>query len=97
MELVFEAEGPVVRDRVTKKKVKFYDRQYIRFILIGEKIDRHDIPPDITSIWTVFLVQSYISSDEGHSQVLWLLYNPDTKNPIYAETGLTHFGKLEVK
>ena len=49
MELVFESEGPVLRDRLTKKKVKYYDRQNIRFAFRAEKIDFRDIPPDATT------------------------------------------------
>ena len=49
MELVFESEGPVLRNRLTKKKVKYYDRQNIRFVFRAEKIDFRDIPPDVTT------------------------------------------------
>ena len=95
MELVFESEGPVLRDRLTKKKVKYYDRQNIRFAFRAEKIDFRDIPPDVTTFdrspCTII-----ISSDWGHSPVLWLFYNTTTKNPIYAET-YNSFWKLEVK
>ena len=96
MELVFESEGPVLRDRVTKKKVTFDHRTECRFIFNGERVDSHDIPPDLIA-FTKFPCRLGVTIKDQYcvEPIFYLLYNPITKDPIYAENAYS-FWKLEV-
>ena len=92
MELLFEAEGPVARDRVTKKKVKIYDRKFVRFIIHGEKVVLTDlfVSPE-TKAFGNFPCPIYISDDWRLLEVMMFLYSPITKHPIYAVTATGHY------
>ena len=96
MELVFEVDGPVVRDRITKKKCKkrnFHYPNLVRFTLIGERA----VDPEITSeteAFGDFPCPIYISAEGGLLHVSMFLYRPDTTypiHPIYAVTDTGHY------
>ena len=96
MELVFEVDGPVLRNRITKKKCKFHYPIFDRVTLIGERA----VDPDITSeteAFGNFPCPIYISAEEGLFHVTMFLYRSDTTYPIYPIYALAHSTLWKVK
>ena len=89
MELLFEAEGPVVRDRVTKKKCNLRNSLYKeRWTLLGERV----VDPDITretKTFGNFPCPIYILAENQMMEVMMFLYRPGTTHPIYASVALS--------
>jgi hypothetical protein len=89
MELVFEAQGPVVRNRVTKKMYPIYElkdpMQPLHIILNAKKVDIREIY--LTNYFERIPCRIYIKCDERiDSWVRCFYYSPKPNQPIYAQT-----------
>ena len=89
MELLFEADGPVVRDKATKKKCNLRNSLYKeQWTLLGERV----VDPVITcetKTFGDFPCPIYILAENQMMEVMMFLYRPGTTHPIYASVALS--------